>query len=270
MAPKKVTAAASAAGAYYGSCDANQAILSNHQMQINTDLKMILEQDGCEDVLSRPGVSPAQAPFNAEMFGTAMGPDGPGYYRCGGNALWASSSSGPVAPNRNKLEELINWQFTVPAVVFPETVIIGVYPGTKGPKPTAASARGSLIRLSPEEPLHAWITVAARSIRAGEGPEQLAHWIAMSMAAPLEFRRIPDAKAIFWAQVAERESLGRRFSAMFRTPSGRILEIVHFAESESSRLKKSLSRDDIAKAWEANFENSNFPTRLISRQLMRQ
>ena len=226
-------------------------------MQINDDLKLITEQNGCTDILTRAGVSPAQSPFCAKMFNTAMDSGGPGYYRCGGNALWASTKSGPVAPAKNKLDELINWQFAAPDVVFPETIIIGVFPATKGPKPTDVSARGSLIRISPEEPLHAWITVAAQSIRNDEGPEQLAAWVAMIMAAPLEFRRIPDHKALFWAQVSERESLGRRFSAMFRTPSGRILEIVHFAETESLRVRKTLSREDIAKAWEAHFTSSN-------------
>ena len=145
-------------------------------------------------------------------------PEGRVIIDVGGNALWASTKSGPVAPTKNKLEELINWQFAAPDVVFPETIIIGVFPTTKGPKPTDVSARGSLIRLSPEEPLHAWITVAAESIRNNEGPEQLASWVDMVMAAPLEFRRIPGQKAVFWAQVSERESLGRRFSAMFRVP----------------------------------------------------
>ena len=257
-AKAQVKAAAPAAGGtFYGRCETNDNMLSKHQVQINDDLKLITEQNGCTDILTRAGASPAQAPFCATMFNAAMDSGGPGYYRCGGNALWASTKSGPVAPAKTKMDELIKWQFAAPDVVFPETIIIGVFPTTKGPKPTDVSARGSLIRLSPEEPLHAWITVAAESIRNDEGPEQLASWVAMVMAAPLEFRRIPDQKAVFWAQVSERESLGRRFSAMFRTPSGRILEIVHFAEAESRRVKKTLSRDDIAKAWEAHFTSSN-------------
>ena len=44
---------------------------------------------------------------------------------------------------------------------------------------------------------------------------------------------------------------------MMRTPSGRILEIVFFAEQESKRLRRELSRPDIAAAWEANFQSSD-------------
>ena len=52
--------------------------------------------------------------------------------------------------------------------------------------------------------------------------------------------------------------MGHKFGAMFRTPSGRILEKIHFAEAEGARLRRTLSREDIAKAWEANFQNSSF------------
>ena len=120
--------------------------------------------------------------------------------------------------------------------------------------PTDIASRGSLVRLSPEEPFHAWIFCAAASIRNGD--DQLQPWLEMIVAIPLEFRLLEEKKDIFWAQVAEREALGHKFGAMFRTPSGRILEIVHFAEAESARLHRTLSREDIAKAWEANFENS--------------
>ena len=147
--------------------------------------------------------------------------------------------------NANKLEELIKWQFQRPGPVFPETVIIGVFPGNKGPKPTDAGSRGSLMRISPEEPLHAWILAASRAVCDGASEEDLDAWVSMVMAAPLEFRRVADKNCVYWQQVAEREALGKRFTAMFRTPSGRILEIVAFAESEGKRLHKQLSREEI-------------------------
>ena len=111
MPPKRGRAAASAATPsepIYGTCGANEETLNKHQAQIDIDLAKIMEQDGCSDILQRAGVSPAQAPFDPEMFNNAMAEFGPGYYRCGGNGLWASSKCGPVAPHKNKLEELIN------------------------------------------------------------------------------------------------------------------------------------------------------------------
>jgi hypothetical protein len=181
--------------------------------------------------------------------------DNVGIYRCGGNALWAGLQSGPVAVNKSKLETIINSQFDTPKRVFPELVIMTIT--SSGPKPTNERARGTLLRISPEEPLHAWVVATARSIRNGEGPDVLAQWVNMIQSASLEFRKIDDVKKLFWEQVAERESIGCRFATMFRTASGRILEIVHFAEMESKRVKKELSRPDIAKAWEQNFKASN-------------
>ena len=227
-----------------------------HQLQITEDLNSILTQEGLSDLFARAGASPAQALFDVDMFLNCMSEGGPGVYRCGGNALWASIATGPVAPNKNKLAELIKWQFSRPQTVFPETIVIGVLPpgGAGGPTPTDVNARGSLVRLTPEEPLHAWITVAAKSVREGDYP--VADWVQMVLAAPLEFKLLSDRSAIFWEQVSERESLGKRFQIMFRTPTGRILEIVAFAEQESARLGKVLSRQDIADAWEEHFQNS--------------
>ena len=105
--------------------------------------------------------------------------------------------------------------------------------------PTDIASRGSLVRLSPEEPFHAWIFCAAASIRNGD--DQLQPWLEMIVAIPLEFRLLEEKKDIFWAQVAEREALGHKFGAMFRTPSGRILEILHFAGAEGARLRLALS-----------------------------
>ena len=252
-AAKESKAAAPAANPdVFGKCEANLARASEHTHQITTDLQLILEQDGCANILRDAGGSPAQAPFTQEEYANAMA--NVGIYRCGGNALWAGLQSGPVAVNKSKLETIIKTQFETPKSVFPETVIIAVT--STGPKPTNEKARGTLVRISPEEPLHAWVVATARSIRAGEGPEVLAQWVNMIQSASLEFRKIDDAKRLFWEQVAERESVGRRFATLFRTASGRVLEIVAFAEMESKRAKKELSRPEIAKAWEMNFKAS--------------
>ena len=89
-----------------------------------------------------------------------------GVYRCGGNALWASIATGPVAPNKNKLAELIKWQLSRPQNVFPETIVIGVlHPGgAGGPAPTDVNARGNLVRLTHEEP-HARLDHGRHQVR---------------------------------------------------------------------------------------------------------
>ena len=156
------TAASAAAsqGSVYGQCETNHNILSQHQLQITEDLQLILTQEGFTDLLARAGASPAQAPFRPGHVHSCHG--GPGVYRCGGNALWASVATGPVAPNANKMEELIAWQFSRPSKVFPETVVIGVLPSS-GPKPNDVAARGNLVRLTPEEP-HARLDHGRRQV----------------------------------------------------------------------------------------------------------
>ena len=118
---KRNSAAGSAAAdsaPIYGTCDANFQNLSKHQMQVTQDLALIVGQDGFSDILSRTGASAAQANFDATMFDAAMGVNGPGLYRCGGNGLWASVMSGPVAPTKSKIDEIITWRFGQPSTVF--------------------------------------------------------------------------------------------------------------------------------------------------------
>ena len=99
-------APAASSGNVYGQCETNFNSLSKHQLQITEDLNSILTQEGLSDLLARAGASPAQATFDVDMFLNCMSEGGPGVYRCGGNALWASTATGPVAPNKNKLAEL--------------------------------------------------------------------------------------------------------------------------------------------------------------------
>ena len=221
--------------------------ISAHQSSITDDLKLILSQEGMADLLRDAGGSPAQSKFDSKQFTTAI--DEVGVYRCGGNGLWASLATGPVAPSRNKFEMVIKDHFPMPKPVFPSTIILAI---TKnGPTPLTLSQRGLIPRVSPEEMLHAWVAATARSLRAEEGEDIFLQWIAMVKAAPLEFRKFDAVEDIFWAQVSERENIGRLFATLFRTVSGRIMEIVSFAEAESKRQKRELSRPQIADAWQA-------------------
>ena len=102
--------------------------MSKHHLQVTEDLNLILAQEGLSDLLARAGASRSSAAFDEDMFHDAMSEGGPGVYRCGGNALWASIATGQVAPNKNKLAELIKWQFSTPRKVFPETIVIGFCP----------------------------------------------------------------------------------------------------------------------------------------------
>ena len=249
----KKAAAAPAATQYYGTCDFNVSEKAKHQDAIYADLELIMGQQGMGGLLKEAGGSPAQAAFDQQSFEQAM--TDIGTYRCGANALWASLATGPVSVNQVKLQQLIDYEFKEPAKVFPETVVIAVHPDL--PSPLDDAARGTLARVTPEEPLHAWVKVTAARIRHGADAAELAAWVNMAKNCSIEFQKIPHSKDLFWKQVKERESIGHRFYAMVRTPSGRILEIVHFAEQESKRLRRELSRPEIATAWESNFQSAD-------------
>ena len=247
MPPKGKAKAGASPANYYGSCQAVESKISEHQCAITDDLKLILSQEGMSDLLRDAGGSPAQAKFCPKQFGTAMSTVG--VYRCGANGLWASLATGPVAPSRNKFEMVIKDHFPAPRPVFPSTIIFAIT--KQGPNPMTIAQRGLIPRVSPEEMLQAWVSATARSLRAGEGDDIFHQWIAMVHAAPLEFRKYDSAADIFTAQVNERENIGRQFVTMFRSVSGRIMEIVAFAEAESKRLKRELSRQQIADTWQA-------------------
>ena len=115
-----------------------------------------------------------------------------GIYRCGGNALWASLVTGPVTVNQRKLQQLIDFEFSAPAPVFPETVVIGIYPGA--PCPLDENSRGLMTRISPEEPLHAWVNAVANRIRESADVDEMTLWANMVKTCSIEFRRIEDKK----------------------------------------------------------------------------
>ena len=253
MAPKGKAKAGATPANYYGNCSAMISKISAHQCAITDDLKLILSQEGMADLLRDAGGSPAQAKFCSKQFATAM--DSVGVYRCGANGLWACLATGPVAPRRNKFEMVIKDHFPEPRPVFPSTIILAIT--KQGPNPMTSAQRGLIPRVSPEEMLQAWVSATARSLRAGEGEEIFLQWIAMVKAAPLDFRKFGSAADIFAAQVSERENIGRLYATMFRTVSGRIMEIVAFAETESKRLKRELSRQQITEAWQASLHLFN-------------
>ena len=236
----------------YGRCESNETRASSYDTQIASDLALITAQPKMSTLLRAVGPGSAQSPFDDQCYRVPM--TNSNVDRCGGNALWASIASGPVAGNMKNLQRFVQFAFKEPAPVFPETIVIGSN-FSNSPSPLTNDDRGKLWRLSPEEPLHAWIVNTAQCIKDGHDPDEL-KWINMIKNAPLEFRTVEDQGAVFWKQVQERENLGHRFTLMYRSTSGRVLEIVHFADSESKRLNREISRPEITKSWEVNFNGS--------------
>ena len=186
----KAAAPAASPTNFYGSCDFNVNAKAKHQDSIYEDLELIKSQEGLGNIISEAGGSPAQAPFFKAGYAQAM--EQVGIYRCGGNALWASLVTGPVTVNQRKLQQLIDFEFSAPAPVFPETVVIGIYPGA--PCPLDENSRGLMTRISPEEPLHAWVNAVANRIRESADVDEMTLWANMVKTCSIEFRRIEDKK----------------------------------------------------------------------------
>ena len=66
---------------------------------------------------------------------------------------------------------------------------------------------GNLHRVSPEEPVHAFIHAVAAAIERNAPQTELDAWLACALNTPVEFLIAPNAQAMAWRAVNMREKL---------------------------------------------------------------
>ena len=79
------------------------AINATYAAELKQAIKEIEEHHVFADMAEEKPLSTSQAAFTAMGFNTAMGPSGPGVYRCGGNMFWLkiqTSTSVPIRPSK--------------------------------------------------------------------------------------------------------------------------------------------------------------------------
>ena len=112
---------------------------------------------------------------------------------------------------------------------FPFDIVIGVLDGQDAND--IVVKRSSLLRLSPEEPIHAALIRISELISSGADDESLTKWRVMLLNSRLDFRCLNNEEAARWMSIALREDLGHKHKFMYRTALQRIFEVVTVAES---------------------------------------
>ena len=84
---------------------------------------------------------------------------------------------------------------------------------------------GNLHRVSPEEPVHAFIHAVAAAIERNAPQTELDAWLACALNTPMEFLIVPNEQAMAWRAVNMREKTGTSFEALFRSAIQRFYEV---------------------------------------------
>ena len=92
-------------------------------------------------------------------------------------------------------------------------------------------ARGTWVRVSPEEPVHALMLRLQQIWEEGPTEEMLVAWKQMLMNTRLIFKKLPSMDAANWEAIRAREALGANFVYMYRTALQRCIEIITVAKS---------------------------------------
>eukprot|EP00972_Heterocapsa_arctica_P113884 16439618-Heterocapsa_arctica.AAC.1 len=59
--------------------------------------------------------------------------------------------------------------------------------------------KGALKRVSPEEPVNAFLAAIARDVKAGESEQKLKEWKRLALSTTIEFRALDSADDFHWA-----------------------------------------------------------------------
>lgn len=175
-------------------------------------------------------------------------------YRAAGNLMWLDVMYSPQAgvPTRvSAIKELQMHYFQVPTV-FPGTVTVAV-----APNENPLDARGSMRRISPEEPLHACLLELAEGIRQGIPDAQtLQAWKRVLLSVSFEFKLL-DAEEVRWFEAVRlRERLVVDYSAMARSAVQRIYELQGFRALQERKSGK-ITNADLAKLYNQHGELAN-------------
>jgi len=124
-----------------------------------------------------------------------------GVYKCGANIFWQdwlNSPSPGVPVSRRAVDEYINYYFAKPGRM-PHDIVIAI----AGTHVNPLHAAGALSRVSPDEPVYAWLLAAARDIDAGLPMDG---WVHSALTVTFTFRQLVTEDEKYYAAVNLREA----------------------------------------------------------------
>jgi hypothetical protein len=122
-----------------------------------------------------------------------------------------------------------HWFSGAPAAL-PTVVVIAAHPGLN-----VVATAGDLVRVSPQETVHAFILACAAACRAGAGLDELERWRKAMLTATFRFESILTVDALYWRAANLRELVVSEFRAVALTPVQRICQVVEFKAQQERK-----------------------------------
>ena len=180
-----------------------------------------------------------------------------GTYLCNGNLFWLDlvySVSGNVPVNRQSVDLLMDSYFGDPSSCRFPMVSVGVLGRPSGQE--LAAQKGSLVRISPDEVIIAFVLAAARDLQKSQSEDRIALWLRVALCVPMEFISCENVQSRYFKSVNLRESVGNDFAALHRTPVQRIFELISWKTAQERANGKTMSVADVADTWQKHVQTS--------------
>jgi hypothetical protein len=185
--------------------------------------------------------------FNAEHCQTAL--KNAGEYTCACNVWWADPryTATPGVPyNMKAITELKNAYFSTPTrMTMPVEIALETL------DQSVLNHKGGLLRVSPEEYIHALFSRVADLVDSGEGHADLRKWRAVMLTTPFHFTVVGTERDRFWKAVNLREQAVSSYEAVARSPIQRVFEIISFKNQREKAIGP-LTVAQLAKEYETN------------------
>ena len=133
-------------------------------------------------------------------------------------------------------------------------MIVGII-GKPSGNETMAS-KGSLVRISPDEVIIAWVLSAASDLMKSKSEDRIAPWQRAALSVPMEFVSCENVQSRYFKSVNLRESVGTDFAALHRTPVQRIFGLISWKTFQERANGKTMSVTDVADTWQKHVQTS--------------
>ena len=180
-----------------------------------------------------------------------------GTYEGGCNLFWLDWLYTPtpgvpssLARTRSTMQDV----FATPTEI-PTKVVVSVPKAINEAELTSMTTASKLKRLSPEEPLVAFVGAIARGVKNAASTETMKQWKRLALSTLVEFRAVDSADDVHWAAVNMREDVVRNFVTMRTTTLWRLYEVYQFKERKDATCGK-LGAAKIAHLYKLNMRRA--------------
>lgn len=149
--------------------------------------------------------------------------------------------------NTRAVQNLTEHWFGQAVMAFPSVVTIAAHK-----EMDVMQHLGSLVRVSAQEIVHAFIFGVRNAITRGADDSELAQWKRAMLTTTFTFEEIVTVEALYWRSANLREKVVSEFRAVAMTPVQRVCQILEFKATREKVLGNKMSAKAIATAFREN------------------